>query len=78
MSIFAPPAWSLQYQAVSIANVRCERAANQIGPAAMSDDATNIPVVLVAQAWDRGYGAGRHNLTHEANPYSVDTREWVA
>jgi hypothetical protein len=44
----------------------------------MSDDATNIPVVLVAQAWDRGYDAGRHDLTHEANPYSVATREWVA
>ena len=44
----------------------------------MSDDATNIPVVLVAQASEVGMTLGPHDLTHEANPYSVDTREWVA
>jgi hypothetical protein len=44
----------------------------------MSDDASNIAAIVAIEAWDKGYEAGRHDLTHEANPYAVDTREWVA
>jgi hypothetical protein len=44
----------------------------------MSDDASNIAAIVAIEAWDKGYEAGRHDLTQEANPYAVTTREWVA
>jgi len=41
----------------------------------MSDDATNIRVVLAENAWQEGYAAGRRNLTLDANPYPIGTAE---
>ena len=41
----------------------------------MSDDATNIRVVLAENAWQEGYDAGRRGLTLDANPYCVGTAE---
>jgi hypothetical protein len=35
----------------------------------MSDDATNIRVVLAEKAWQEGYAAGRQGIGLEANPY---------
>ena len=41
----------------------------------MSDDATNIRVVLAERAWQEGYAAGQRGLTLDANPYHVSTAE---
>ena len=41
----------------------------------MSDDATNIRVVLAEKAWQEGYAAGKQGLTLDANPYPVATVE---
>ena len=41
----------------------------------MSDDATNIRVVLAERAWQEGYAAGQRGLTLDANPYHVGTAE---
>jgi ribosome modulation factor len=41
----------------------------------MSDDATNIRVVLAEKAWQEGYAAGQRGLTLDANPYHVGTAE---
>ena len=41
----------------------------------MSDDATNIHVVLAEKAWQEGYAAGQRGLTFDGNPYPVATVE---
>ena len=41
----------------------------------MSDDATNLRVVLAEAAWQEGYAAGRRGLTLDTNPYHVGTAE---
>ena len=41
----------------------------------MSDNATNIRVLLVEKAWQEGYAAGQQGLTLDANPYHVATAE---
>ena len=41
----------------------------------MSDDATNIRVVLAEKAWQEGYAAGRRGVALDANPYHVGTAE---
>ena len=40
----------------------------------MSDDASNIVAIVTIEAWDKGYEAGRRDLTQEANPYAVAAR----
>ena len=41
----------------------------------MSDDATNIRVILAEKAWQEGYAAGRRGFELAANPYQVGTAE---
>ena len=47
----------------------------------MSNDATNIRVVLAEKAWQEGYAAGRRGLSAVANPYAAGTperRAWLS
>jgi len=41
----------------------------------MSDDATNIRVVLAEKAWQEGYAAGRQGVGLDGNPYHIGTAE---